>query len=371
MSNWKDLHDTLEIETIRKSLKKLTGEYRSLEDFTCQALQLLGNYIDASSLTVSIQDCEQDCGVIDTRLSKQNNIWQFDLGDAGTFNKGPAVIYSQTDDFSQHPLHSFSLDLPHKWQGVLEVEYPVTVRTSSEHHRALKNILTDLSYGLHITLLNQRQLNLEDSLRQKARTTRKPGILSKKQGGKIKTLKHLGKIQSHATPEKENREKPVIGYLPHQPKSSPGENQSFFTKLILTEIEHSRNMALLGELASGVAHQIRNPLNNLLGALHLIKDDETPEEERRNLFDQLTERVEIINRMISEFIYYTRITELNRTSENINTVLENSLHSFKSLIEQYNVELITSYERKLPAISLDLYLMNQVFHNIIKNAMEA
>ena len=76
MSNWKDLHDSLEIETIRKSLKKLTGEYRSLEDFTCQALQLVGDYIDASSLTVSIQDCEQDRGVIDTRLSKQNNIWQ-------------------------------------------------------------------------------------------------------------------------------------------------------------------------------------------------------------------------------------------------------------------------------------------------------
>ncbi len=130
-------------------------------------------------------------------------------------------------------------------------------------------------------------------------------------------------------------------------------------------------MAFLGEVAYGVAHQIRNPLNNLLGAMHLIKDDETPEEERRKLFGQLTKRVETINRMISEFIHYTHITELNRTSEDINTVLKNSLCSFKSLTDQSNVKLITSFARQLPAIRLDLYLMNQVFHNIIKNALEA
>ncbi|MBC8442325.1 MAG: GHKL domain-containing protein [Deltaproteobacteria bacterium] len=324
MTIWKDLNDPLEIETIRNRLEKLAVEERSLDDFTCQSLQLVGEYIGACSLIVSIRDSEQDCGVIYARQSKQHNSWQFDLGDAGAFNQGSPARHSQAHDFSNPSRLSFCLGLPSRWMGVLQVEYPITDQYSSEHHRTLKSIVTDLSYGLHIALLNQRQINLEDRLQKETR-----------------------------------------------PMPSSRENQYVFTKQILKEMEHSQKMALLGELASGVAHQIRNPLNNLLGALHLIKDNETPEEERQELFDQLTERVETINRMISEFIYYTRITRLNRTPEDINTVLRNSLHSFKSLIDSTNVELVTLFYPQLSVINLDLYLMNQVFHNIIKNALEA
>jgi len=282
----------------------------------------------------------------------------------------PVAHHNQAQDFSHHPFHSFRLALPARWRGIFQVEYPSTNRYSSERHRALKNLVTDLSYGLHITLLNQQQKKMEDILPKETGTKHKSKAVSKSQDRKVKPLKHQMKQKYQDVPENEQREGPILKQAPRSVSSSK-ENQSFFTKLVLNEIDQSRKMAFLGELASGVAHQIRNPLNNLLGAMHLIKDDETPEEERRKLFGQLTERVETINRMISEFIYYTHISELNRTSEDINTVLKNSLGSFKSLTDQSNVKLITSFALQLPAISLDLYLMNQVFHNIIKNALEA
>jgi signal transduction histidine kinase len=148
--------------------------------------------------------------------------------------------------------------------------------------------------------------------------------------------------------------------------------QPVISERILEEIDHSRRAVFLGELASGVAHQIRNPLNELVGVLHLIKNkDTTGEEESAQLLDQVTERVETIHRMISTFIHYTRIPELNLTLESINDVLKNTLQSFKGWIDLAKVEVRTSFDPKLSLTKLDLYLMNQVYHNIIKNALEA
>ncbi len=152
---------------------------------------------------------------------------------------------------------------------------------------------------------------------------------------------------------------------------SDQEGSSSFTDRIYQEVERSRSMALLGELAFGVAHQIRNPLNNLVAGLHLIKHEDTTEEEKQVLFDALTERVDTLNRMISEFIRYTRIPELNITQESINQILENILLKFNAWLEMKDILRRVDLDLNLPEIQLDLYLMDQVFHNIIKNAIEA
>ncbi len=149
------------------------------------------------------------------------------------------------------------------------------------------------------------------------------------------------------------------------------EGLSSFTDRIYQEVERSRSMALLGELAFGVAHQIRNPLNNLVAGLHLIKHEDTTEDEKKVLLDALTERVDTLNRMISEFIRYTRIPELNMTLESINQILVNILSKFDAWMEMTATLISVNLDRNLPQIQLDLYLMDQVFHNIIKNAIEA
>lgn len=141
---------------------------------------------------------------------------------------------------------------------------------------------------------------------------------------------------------------------------------------ILEEIDHSQRAVFLGELASGVAHQIRNPLNHLVGVLHLIKNRDTVGvEETEQLLQEVTGRVETIHRMINKFIHYTRIPELNLTSESINDVLKNSLRGFRGQIKQASVEVDTEFDDRLSTTKIDLYLMDQVYHNIIKNALDA
>jgi signal transduction histidine kinase len=156
-----------------------------------------------------------------------------------------------------------------------------------------------------------------------------------------------------------------------KPLSPNKHKKSSTTDRLLDEIERSRNMVLLAELASGIAHQIRNPLNNLVYGLHLLQQDNIEESEKKELFRTVTERVELMNRMINDFIQYTRTPDLKLRPESINDIVKNTLRFFKGWMELADVELVTRFDPDLPLTRVDIFLLNQAFQNIVKNAMEA
>lgn len=156
-----------------------------------------------------------------------------------------------------------------------------------------------------------------------------------------------------------------------RPFTSNSNRRSSTTDLLIDEIERSRNMALLAELASGMAHQIRNPLSNLVYGLHLLQQDHITESEKKELFQTVTERVEIMNRIINEFIQYTRIPDVKLSVESINDVLKNALRLFKGWADLDKSKILTSFDPDLPLSRVDIFLINQAFQNIIKNALEA
>jgi signal transduction histidine kinase len=137
------------------------------------------------------------------------------------------------------------------------------------------------------------------------------------------------------------------------------------------EIERSKNMSLLAELASGVAHQMRNPLSNLLYGLHLLKQPTLSEDEKQQLIDNVTERVETINRMINQFIHYTRIPDLKLSPQHLNELLNSVLCSFREWMRLANVQLVTYFDPEVGLSRMDSFLMSQALHSIIKNSMEA
>ena len=156
-----------------------------------------------------------------------------------------------------------------------------------------------------------------------------------------------------------------------RPFGSKNIKRSPTTDRLLAEIERSRDTALLAELASGIAHQLRNPLSNLVYGLHLLQQDNISETERKELFRTVSERVELINRMIGDFIQYTRMPDLKLRHESINEILGNSLRLFEGWRKLADVDLSTSLDPDLPMTRVDIFLLNQAFQNIIKNAMEA
>lgn len=189
----------------------------------------------------------------------------------------------------------------------------------------------------------------------------------------ISLMRDLERQVKLISKEKLDVEKKQRFFIDHvaRPFASNATKRSLGSDRLLDEIEKSRNMTLLAELASGIAHQIRNPLNNLVYALHLLKQENVAEVEKKELFQTITERVELVNRMINEFIQYSRTQDLNLHLESLNDILMNTLRSFKPWMELAKVEPVTSFDSDLPLTRVDIFLLNQAFQNVIKNAMEA
>lgn len=140
-------------------------------------------------------------------------------------------------------------------------------------------------------------------------------------------------------------------------------------KLVRTE-----KLAAIGQLASGVGHDLRNPLGSIRNAIYYIRDSlkgsaVLAEDPSMIEFLDLAE-VEIANstRIIGDLLEFTRVKKIIVHPTNINNLLD----SMKKILEiPENIKLIKDYARDLPDIRIDFQRIRQVFVNIAMNAIEA
>jgi signal transduction histidine kinase len=136
------------------------------------------------------------------------------------------------------------------------------------------------------------------------------------------------------------------------------------------EIRKKEKLAAVGELAAGLAHEIRNPLANIKGAANYLKGEPTAEESREFL-EIIREEVNRLNQVVSEFLDYARpfkkdLARVNMkdfTSRALNNVLANGAHA--------HVEVALQVPGNIPEVELAPDQIKQVLHNLAMNAVEA
>lgn len=135
-------------------------------------------------------------------------------------------------------------------------------------------------------------------------------------------------------------------------------------------IQRSEKLSLIGELAAGVAHEIRNPLTSLRGYTEFLQD-ETEEEEKKQLFDILLEEIERINFIVEEFMLLAKPKVLNFTNKNIISIIKQLITFLKTEAKYKKVTIVSEFEMDEAFVKCDENQLKQVFLNLIKNAIEA
>ncbi len=136
------------------------------------------------------------------------------------------------------------------------------------------------------------------------------------------------------------------------------------------QIMQSEKMASLGELAAGIAHEIRNPLAIISGSAETMRkrdDRETKEE----MVTYITEEADRINTMIRNFLDYAKPKEPKFVRCNIVEVVEKSIGLILPQAKNHNVEVVREFPPKASYIDADPELIQHAFMNIELNALEA
>lgn len=141
----------------------------------------------------------------------------------------------------------------------------------------------------------------------------------------------------------------------------------------IKQIQTTKMLMSLGELAAGVAHHVRTPLTTISGYLQVMLNrlEDNEYTVRRDVLETLLDEVSYINNVVKELILFAKPPIEKEPGVNINRVLEEALLlTFKDLGSE-KIEINKKLSKNLQTINADRNLMKQAMVNIMQNAIEA
>lgn len=137
------------------------------------------------------------------------------------------------------------------------------------------------------------------------------------------------------------------------------------------EVRRGERLAAAGQIAMGLAHEIRNPLGAIRGAVQLMRRELTDDARLVEYTDVLLKEVDRVNRIIEMLLDIGRPVTLRAVPLNVHQLLERVALLTEELAAQRRVQIVRRYDPSLPPIMADEDRILQVFHNLVRNGIEA
>jgi signal transduction histidine kinase len=142
------------------------------------------------------------------------------------------------------------------------------------------------------------------------------------------------------------------------------------------QLQEAEKSAVVGRLASAIAHEIRNPLNYInLSLDHLRRKFSPDDPEKHENFEKLTSQLKVevdrINQQISDFLRYSRPTALDLKPVEIRDIVEDSLRIVEPQAAEQQIRVSLVERDKVSNVAADAEVIRSVFNNLLINAVQA
>ena len=137
------------------------------------------------------------------------------------------------------------------------------------------------------------------------------------------------------------------------------------------EVRRGETLAAAGRMAVGLAHEIRNPLGAIRGAVQLLDRELGPESSLHEYAHVLLSEVDRVNRIIEMLLNLAKPAPIHPVPLNLHQLLERVALLSEETAREQHVTILRRYDPSLPPILGDEDRLVQVFHNLVRNAIEA
>jgi signal transduction histidine kinase len=142
---------------------------------------------------------------------------------------------------------------------------------------------------------------------------------------------------------------------------------------IYERMKERDRLAALGQMAAGLAHEIRNPLGSIKGAAQFLQPLEGPKTDgsTREFLDIIVEEVDRLNKIVSQFLDYARPYRGDPSPLDANDVVRKTINLIEKERGGSQVEITMNLLDGLPQVRADAQQLRQVFLNLTINALDA
>ena len=137
------------------------------------------------------------------------------------------------------------------------------------------------------------------------------------------------------------------------------------------QMERADRLASVGEMSAGIAHEIKNPLAGIKGAITVLADDFPAEDPRREVVDKVLEQISRLDKAATDLLFFGRPGKPTLDYVDTNDLLKKTMFFVSQHPEAKNVHQTKEFTRNLPPVWVDGKQLQQVFFNIIINAIQA
>lgn len=139
-------------------------------------------------------------------------------------------------------------------------------------------------------------------------------------------------------------------------------------KSVYEELRHNERLALIGQMAAAIGHEIRNPLSSLKGFIQLQKESYPDTNDHYHI---MIDEIDRINLIVNDLLYLGKPQKIKFEKANIKEIIEYTLSITNQQAEKQGIKIEVSMDDPLLYFDCDDKKLTQVFINLIKNAIEA
>jgi PAS domain S-box-containing protein len=136
-------------------------------------------------------------------------------------------------------------------------------------------------------------------------------------------------------------------------------------------LTQSEKLAALGQFVAGIAHELNNPLQGVLGHLELLRVTGAFPKQLRREIQTIYREADRAAKIVRNLLVFAGSRRLARRSVSLNAVLQKVVALRAAACRAAGIEVVRHYDEKLPRVQSDPLLLHQVFLNVVMNAEHA